>query len=44
MAKTIIMVDTDRNQVEKLADIEITDGDWEESCYRWTRSVQQAIG
>jgi hypothetical protein len=43
MAKTIIMVDTDRNQVEKLADIEITDGDWEESCYRLGCQVAREV-
>jgi hypothetical protein len=43
MAKMIIMIDTDSDQVEKLADIEITDGDWEESCYRLGCQVAREV-
>jgi len=43
MAKMIIMVDTDRDQVEKLADIEITDEDWEENCYRLGCQVAREV-
>lgn len=43
MAKMIIMIDTDSDQVEKLADIEITDGDWLESCYRLGCQVAREV-
>jgi hypothetical protein len=43
MAKMIIMVDTDVNQVEKLADVEIADEDWEESCYRLGCQVAREV-
>ena len=43
MAKKIIMVDEDRNQVKKLAHVEIDDADWEENCYRLGCEVARKV-
>lgn len=43
MAAMIILVDTDTNQVEKLADVSIQDEDWEERCYQLGCKVARGV-